>query len=190
MFDSAESLLIFTAVGAFLLFCIVMGFGGHAMPTSHLAREPTRFGDITLSLIAVAIIGGLVYFTFAGWRHIWAPETLPPPDPPLFAMAAQDGNLSYIGTLSAQALQKPLPLKNALQDFCKSEIKLLSKAQQALVKPCQVFLWAEPRLTPRAFPIPPSYLPYMTANYAHHPKTGQSRFCWLQQGRVDEKYCF
>lgn len=181
---NAETLLIITISGVFILFCIVMAFGAHVLPTGPMMRNPSKRGDILIGLLSVCMILLAVWIVFDGWRYIWGNHPPPEPDIPYFTATISQG-VAHAGWISTEALQKPAPAKRQLRSYCK---KFLASTPE--VNQCVVFMWVDQRFLPRSLPIPAASLSMMTANYLYNKSGGLDRFCWLVNGKVLEDNCF
>lgn len=180
----AEMMLVYTLGGFFLLFVIVMAFGAHVLPTGPMIRNPTRKGDIIIGILGVCAVVGILYAASGAWKHMFGMAPPPVDDKPMLAVVAME-NMSTIGYIAPEALQKPKQIKREAREYCEK----LQQANPQLPK-CVLMLWADPNYLPRRFPIHPISLAAMTANYARTADGKLDRFCWLKDGKPLEDRCF
>ncbi|TAH36169.1 MAG: hypothetical protein EYC62_03460 [Alphaproteobacteria bacterium] len=181
---NGESLLIYTVGGIFVLFCIVMAFGAHVLPTGPMMRNPSRRGDILIGLLAVCMLLAAVWIVYDGWRYIWGNHPGPKPEVAFFTPTISQG-VTSAGWLSPESLQKPAPTKRQVRAYCKKFIEDNPNLNQ-----CVVFMWIDQRFLPQTLPISPASLNVMTANYLYNKSGNLDRFCWLVNGKVLETNCF
>ncbi len=181
---NTESILIMTIAGVFLLFCIVMAFGGHVMPTGAMVRSPTRRGDILIGLFSLFMIIAMVWFSYYGWRYLWG-APIPDRTPPQFLSVTVSGGLTNAGFLAPDALQHPADAKKQAREFCEKNLAVNPGFPQ-----CVLFLWTDARFVPKTLPVPSANLGSMAANYVYNRAGKNDRFCWLTGGQVSPDLCF
>ena len=181
---SAEMILLYTAGGGFLLFVIVMGLGGHVMPTGSMVRSPTRRGDIMIGIFGVIMVTAAVFTAFGGWSHFFGNKNPNAYDGPLWTAYLQQG-VTSVGLIHSSALDQPLKIKREVRSYCKQQQKNATE-----VKPCMAFMWLDSRYMPKTLPIPPESLASMTANYVYNSSGDTDRFCWLVNGKSLPNNCF
>lgn len=182
---SAEMILLYTCGAAFLLFVIVMGLGGHVMPTGSMVRSPTRRGDIVIGIFGVIMLTGAVFTAFGGWNYFFGAKKADVYDGPLWANYVDQG-INHVGLIRPESLDQPLKIRRELRAFCKSEIA----KNPELPKQCLVFMWVDARYMPRVLPVPPESLAMMAANYVYNGTGDSDRFCWLVNGKSLPENCF
>jgi hypothetical protein len=180
-----DNTIFYLAGGGFLLFVLVMAFGAQVLPTGNLLRQPTPKGDVAIALFALALIVFLTWAIFGGWKYAFGVAPPKTPEIPLAAPVAVQG-VTHIFYLQPDAIQKPALLKRQLRRYCDDYLQTQPKDMGQ----CVVFAWLDNRFLPRAFPIPASSLPQMSANYVFNRVGDVDRFCWLERGRVVEANCF
>ncbi len=181
----ADLLLVYTAVGGFFLFVLLMAFGGHVMPTGSMMRDPTRRGDIAIAIFSVVGILFLLWVTYGGWKHFFGVAPPPKIEQALIAPTAVQG-VTHIVFLQPQAMEKPAVAKRQLRRYCDDYLN----QHPGESGQCVVFAWLDARILPRAFPISGAALAGMSANYVFNRVGEVDRFCWLERGRVVEANCF
>lgn len=182
---SASEILLYTSLGVFVLFVLLMGLGGHVMPTGAMVRTPTRTGDVMIALCSFGMVIAILYIIFGGgWKYIAgvAPEKV---EEPLFTPVAVE-NVTTIGFITIESFSQPKELKKTLREYC---VKLREN-HPATFPSCTVLMWHDGKYTPRRFPIPPGNRAYMSANYVYNPAGNLDRFCWLTNGKLIESQCF
>lgn len=180
-----DLLLIYTMGGGFLLFVLMMAFGGHVLPTGNMMRDPTRKGDIAIAFFSLIAIIFLIWVAFGGWQHFFGVAPPKTPEAPLITPIATQ-NVTHIVALNPAAATQPAVAKRQLRRYCRDFLEQPGNTAAQ----CVVFMWQDNRRLPRGFPIPPASLTGMTANYVYNRVGDIDRFCWLTNGRVIAANCF